>query len=240
MYSCLQCVNINLFAERDIVQKNPNIRWDDIADLHEAKRLLEEAVVLPMWMPDYFKVRSEQTITVCLLCFVWGCIEGSKHIWKSNKQILWFMVTVVFQNVKDFLLNDTVSHHRRPESASLLWVPRVMECCTAVVRKLLCTIWLVLLWVWMFCHGLLCPSSSSWCYSPGWALASSTIRLHWSLFVAFSVHPLIPILLGSAITSSTHLILGLPILLVVDSFPFGTLLGMAVSSILSTWPSLCS
>lgn len=41
--------------ERDIVQKNPNIRWDDIADLHEAKRLLEEAVVLPMWMPDFFR-----------------------------------------------------------------------------------------------------------------------------------------------------------------------------------------
>ncbi|XP_077294580.1 katanin p60 [Arctopsyche grandis] len=41
--------------ERDIVQKNPNIRWEDIADLVEAKRLLEEAVVLPMWMPDFFK-----------------------------------------------------------------------------------------------------------------------------------------------------------------------------------------
>lgn len=40
--------------ERDIVQKNPNIHWDDIADLHEAKRLLEEAVVLPMWMPEFF------------------------------------------------------------------------------------------------------------------------------------------------------------------------------------------
>lgn len=43
-------------VERDILQKNPNIHWDDIADLTEAKRLLEEAVVLPMWMPDYFKV----------------------------------------------------------------------------------------------------------------------------------------------------------------------------------------
>ncbi len=31
-------------------------RWDDIADLNEAKRLLEEAVVLPMLMPDFFKV----------------------------------------------------------------------------------------------------------------------------------------------------------------------------------------
>ncbi|CAB4055773.1 KATNA1 [Lepeophtheirus salmonis] len=41
--------------ERDIVQKDPNTHWDDIADLQEAKRLLEEAVVLPMWMPDFFK-----------------------------------------------------------------------------------------------------------------------------------------------------------------------------------------
>lgn len=41
--------------ERDILQKHPNVRWDDIADLEEAKRLLEEAVVLPMWMPDFFK-----------------------------------------------------------------------------------------------------------------------------------------------------------------------------------------
>lgn len=42
--------------ERDIISKNPNVRWDDIAALNEAKRLLEEAVVLPMWMPDFFKV----------------------------------------------------------------------------------------------------------------------------------------------------------------------------------------
>lgn len=41
--------------ERDILQKNPGVRWEDIADLQEAKRLLEEAVVLPIWMPDFFK-----------------------------------------------------------------------------------------------------------------------------------------------------------------------------------------
>lgn len=40
--------------ERDIVQKNPNIKWDDIADLQEAKSLLEEAVVLPILMPEFF------------------------------------------------------------------------------------------------------------------------------------------------------------------------------------------
>lgn len=35
-------------------------RWSDIADLHEAKRLLEEAVVLPMLMPDFFKVSGHE------------------------------------------------------------------------------------------------------------------------------------------------------------------------------------
>lgn len=41
--------------DRDILQRNLNVRWSDIADLEEAKRLLEESVVLPIWMPDFFK-----------------------------------------------------------------------------------------------------------------------------------------------------------------------------------------
>ncbi|XP_076872532.1 katanin p60 ATPase-containing subunit A1 [Brachyhypopomus gauderio] len=41
--------------ERDIISQNPNVKWDDIADLEDAKRLLKEAVVLPMWMPEFFK-----------------------------------------------------------------------------------------------------------------------------------------------------------------------------------------
>lgn len=41
--------------ERDIVQRNPNVRWDDIAGCDEAKKLLKEAVVLPMIMPEYFR-----------------------------------------------------------------------------------------------------------------------------------------------------------------------------------------
>lgn len=40
--------------ERDIVHKNPNVRWTDIAGHGEAKSLLEEAVVLPMLRPDFF------------------------------------------------------------------------------------------------------------------------------------------------------------------------------------------
>lgn len=41
--------------ERDVLETSPGVRWDDIAGLVEAKRLLEEAVVLPLWMPEYFQ-----------------------------------------------------------------------------------------------------------------------------------------------------------------------------------------
>lgn len=41
--------------ENEMLDTNPNVRWADIAGLEEAKRLLQEAVVLPLWMPDYFQ-----------------------------------------------------------------------------------------------------------------------------------------------------------------------------------------
>jgi len=41
--------------ERDIIDAKVNVSWESIAGLNEAKHLLQEAVVLPLWMPDYFK-----------------------------------------------------------------------------------------------------------------------------------------------------------------------------------------
>lgn len=41
--------------EKDILQRNPSIQWIDVAGLHEAKAILQEAVVLPIIMPEFFK-----------------------------------------------------------------------------------------------------------------------------------------------------------------------------------------
>lgn len=41
--------------ERDCVDRCPQVTWDVIAGLEQAKTLLEEAVVLPLVMPEYFQ-----------------------------------------------------------------------------------------------------------------------------------------------------------------------------------------
>lgn len=41
--------------EKDILQRNPSIQWHDVAGLNEAKAILQEAVVLPIIMPEFFK-----------------------------------------------------------------------------------------------------------------------------------------------------------------------------------------
>lgn len=53
--------------ERDILIRNPNVHWSDIAGLKEAKRLLEEAVVLPTLMPDFFKGIRRPWRGVCMV-----------------------------------------------------------------------------------------------------------------------------------------------------------------------------
>lgn len=41
--------------EKDILQKFPKTQWSNIAGLADAKAILQEAVVLPIIMPDFFK-----------------------------------------------------------------------------------------------------------------------------------------------------------------------------------------
>ncbi len=57
-------------VKRDILVASPNIHWTDIAGLREAKALLEEAIVLPLWMPDFF--------------------QGIRRPWKGVLMVKWF------------------------------------------------------------------------------------------------------------------------------------------------------
>lgn len=42
--------------EREVVDTNPNVKFEDIAELDSAKNILKEAVLLPLLMPEFFKV----------------------------------------------------------------------------------------------------------------------------------------------------------------------------------------
>ena len=42
-------------VERDVMERNPNVRFEDIAELEGAKNTLKEAVLLPLLMPDFFR-----------------------------------------------------------------------------------------------------------------------------------------------------------------------------------------
>jgi hypothetical protein len=74
-------------------------------------------------------------------------------------------------------------------------------------------------------------------YSPGCTLASCTICLQASRFLALSLHLLTPIFLRSVDTSCGHLILGLPLCLAAYSFLYSIFFRIAVSFVLSICPS---
>lgn len=42
--------------ERDVIDKKPNVTFDDIAELSAAKTALKEAILLPLLMPSVFVV----------------------------------------------------------------------------------------------------------------------------------------------------------------------------------------
>jgi katanin p60 ATPase-containing subunit A1 len=60
-----------------MLESRPNVKWDDIADLAEAKRLLKEAVVLPLIMPNYF----QGVISRC--CSAHCPMLGIRRPWKG-------------------------------------------------------------------------------------------------------------------------------------------------------------
>ena len=51
---CAESRALAATISRDIYARNPNVRWGDVAGLDEAKRLLKEAVVMPVKYPQFF------------------------------------------------------------------------------------------------------------------------------------------------------------------------------------------
>ena len=76
-----------------------------------------------------------------------------------------------------------------------------------------------------------------WHYSPLWALACRTISFHFILSATKSLHLLTNSTWRSLSTSSLHLFLGLPLLLVPSSSWVKIFLDILSSSILSRWPN---
>ena len=74
-------------------------------------------------------------------------------------------------------------------------------------------------------------------YNPLWVLAFSAIFFHSVLSLLSFLHPLIPIVWISSSTSSTHLFLGLPLILLPIGFHSNVLLGILPPSIRITCPS---
>ena len=86
----------------------------------------------------------------------------------------------------------------------------------------------------------------SFIHSFHWHVRNTTIPyrshelFHSSVLCTFSCHPSPPTILPSSLTSSCHLLSGLPLNLVVPKFMYNTLLGILFSSILCTCPNQCN
>ena len=52
--------------ENEVLDRSPGVKFDDIADLDETKRLLKEAVLMPIFMPEFFRGIRRPWKGVCL------------------------------------------------------------------------------------------------------------------------------------------------------------------------------
>ena len=60
---------------RDMLDASPGVSWDDIAGLAEAKRVLQENVILPLYMPEYFQgIRRPVKVLSTSWEVIWGSI----------------------------------------------------------------------------------------------------------------------------------------------------------------------
>lgn len=65
------------FCPGAIVVETPNVKWSDVAGLHDAKESLKEAVILPIKFPHLFTGKCLyylQFVYICLLVIKAFCL----------------------------------------------------------------------------------------------------------------------------------------------------------------------
>lgn len=70
MNSCTYSSLAAVRACRDMLDASPGVSWNDIAGLAEAKAVLQENVILPLYMPEFFQgirrpVKVPHTLYLC-------------------------------------------------------------------------------------------------------------------------------------------------------------------------------
>ncbi|KAI8424585.1 hypothetical protein MSG28_003033 [Choristoneura fumiferana] len=103
--------------ERDILQKNPDVRWRDVIGLDDAKSVLQEAMVLPLVMPDYFKAAFYAPSTIFLdevdsLCAVRGADSEHEASRRFKAELLIQMdgLSAVFHRDKIIMVLAATNH----------------------------------------------------------------------------------------------------------------------------------
>lgn len=73
-----------------IVREKPNIKWEDVAGLDQAKKVFQEAIILPMKFPEVFigqrtPWRGILLYGVTILLF--SLQEQARHFWQRHAQL---------------------------------------------------------------------------------------------------------------------------------------------------------
>jgi len=194
-------------------------------------------------MRKNWKLLGYQYQTLCLCMAKWHySIECGTHLMSISN----VSVSVKFTRHKGFTSNWTVAKmfHWSLEITPMIWMTQ-----QKVWRYTLYNSGLWSKAVWYMRTDVSKDQNASsllllllllvllfhWHYSPLWALACRTMSFHFSLSATNSLHLLTRSTLRSLSTSSFHLFLGLPLLLVPSSSWVKFFLRILSSSILSRW-----